>query len=971
MRFLVPFPSIHRDHFHPAIAKSFFIALLAFIYGANLNAQAGASGSVSGSVTDATGAVIAGALVDISTEDNTVDRKTTVGPDGDFTISGLPSRKYLLVITASGFDRYQNPSVEVAIGRDTHINARLVRSHVQEQVVVYSETESLDSSQTSPVTNVDRDRIEELPIPSRNYLNFTLLAPSLGSANPAIGAVAPAASEGGFSAGGLRPSSNALYIDGVDDNDEYTGLSRTELSPEAISDFQVVNHGYAAQSGGSAGGSVDVETRSGANLQHGDGFLFVQNGALNGTPALELVPRKPDENRLRAGLSTGGAIRPNKLFYYVAAEQEMARGEEASDFSPELATEIDSAIHQSGPMHTFRLQQGLIPTANQETELSGRIDDNIGASSLMLRYALTNNRSVSDGFNLDDLSDASARGSAFYNDNSLNGAWSKTLSARLANQMSFEVAQRRAALRTGSATGPGIIVAGVAQFGSPYAGNTRRYETHVDLSDGILHQAGKHLFQAGVALSHIGLRSADLDGFGGLYVFPGLAALSAGQPDFYIQSFGNPDTNFAEWRSTAYAQDHWTPANSLAIDYGLRYEFNHLPIGLPQHALNLSPRLGLAWSPNREWVVRGGFGIFFDRYLLSTINRIEEFNGARASQQIAEGPQAASLYQSEALFTTPHPGITPSVWQAQSSLANPYSETASVSVERALPAQWTVSGEYRYVRGVKLGRTINANLPPPVTLTTANAPSLGIAAPTPQQIGRSVFPMTRLNPAYDAINQFQTEATSRYNGMTVTVNRQFTENLELMAGYTFSRTVDDASYDQEQPQNPYVLNRERALSLNDQPHRFVLSGLWVLGPDLDDLQDAGKQGSANPLVKALYRLEFAPIFSVSSGFRNNPLVGTDITREHIYPFAARPDGLTRNGLDTPSNLNFDLRILRMVPIWRGHLDIVAESFNLLNRQNIDLINSAFGSATTSQPAFNQPIQEADPRRVQFSLDFEF
>lgn len=971
------FPSYIRSFvriaFHITASPSFILGFFALAFCSSMTAQWGSlSGSVSGTVTDATGAVVPGAHIQITTEDHSIDRNATAGADGDFAISGLPSQTYQLVITADGFDRYQNPSISVAVGRDTRINARLVPSHAHEQVVVHSETETIDTSQTSPVTNVDRDRIEELPIPSRNYLSFTLLSPSLGSANPAFAAVAPAtAGEGGFSAGGLRPSSNALYIDGVDDNDEYTGLSRTELSPEAISDFQVVNHGYAAQSGGSAGGSVDVETRSGANLQHGDGFIFIQNGALNGTPALEFVPRRPDENRLRAGLSAGGAIRPNHLFYYLAGEQEMARGEEAGDFHPQLAAQIDNALQQSGPMRGFHIQQGFFPTTNQETELSGRIDDNIGASSLMVRYALTNNRSINDAFNADELSDASARGSAFYNDNSLNGAWSRTLSPRLVNQTSFEVAQRRADLRTSSASGPGIIVAGLAQFGTPFAGNTRRYETHVDASDTLIHQSGKHLLQAGFALSHVALRSADLDGFNGLYVFPDLAALSAAQPDFYIQSFGNPLTSFAELRTAAYVQDHWTPGKSLAIDYGLRYEFNQLPAGLPQHPLNVSPRVGIAWSPDHNWVVRGGFGIFFDRYLLSTLNRMEEFNGSRASHQIAEDAQAASFYRSGTTFTTPHSGIAPSIWQAQSNLANPYSETASLSVERALPAQWTVSGEYRYVGGVKLGRTINANLPAPVALTSTNAPSLGISSPTPQQLGSLVFPQTHLNPAYDAINQFQTEASSRYNGMTVTANRQFTEDLELMAGYTFSKTIDDASYDQEQPQNPYALGTERALSLNDQRHRFSLSGLWVFGPDLDDPQDAGKQGSANPFIRALYGLEFAPIFSVNSGFRNNPLIGVDSNREHVYPFATRPGGFSRNSLQTPTNVNFDLRILRMVPIWRGHLDIVAESFNLLNRQNVDLTNNYFGSAATAQSAFNRPIQEADPRRIQFSLDFEY
>ncbi len=929
-------------------------------------------GGISGTVTDTTGSVIPGAHVTLSTPDKTIVRAATTDPGGAFAIAGIPSGNYQIEIVVPGFAPYQNASIAIALGRDLRLNAQLAPASASQQVTVQAKTEALDTSQSSPVTNIDRDRIEELPIPSRNYLSFTLLVPSLGSANPALSVQAPAAaSEGGFSAGGLRPSSNALYIDGVDDNDEYTGLSRTDLSPEAISDFQVVNHGYAAQSGGSAGGSVDVETRSGENVQHGDAFLFVQNGALNGTPALELAPRKPDENRLRAGLSTGGTLKGDKLFYYLAAEQEMTRGEEASDFDPQTSREIDNALEQTGPMRGFRVQQGFFPTTNQETELSGRIDRSFEANSLMLRYALTNNRSVNDAFNLDDLSDMSARGSAFYNDNSLNGSWSDTFSPRLLNQLSFEVARRHVALRTGSAGGPGVMVAGLAQFGTPYAGNSRRYETHVDFSDGVIRQRGKHLFQAGVAFSHVALRAADLDGFGGLYVFPNLAALAGGQPDFYTQSFGDPNTNFTEMRSAGFIQDHWTPYPSLAVDFGLRYESNRLPVDVAQHPNNLSPRFGFAWSPDKDWVVRGGFGTFFDRYLLATVNRIEQLDDVHAKQQIAEGTDAALLYRSGISFMVPHIGIAPSVWQAQPGLTNPYSETASLGSEYALPQQWTLSAEYRFVRGVKMGRTINSNLMAPEVLTLANAASLGIPSPTAQQIGRPVFPQQRLNPTYDSINQFQTEASSNYNGVTVTVNRQFTEGFELMAGYTFSRTIDDASYDTEQPQNPYTPWNERALSLNDQRHRFVFSGLWVLGPDLDEPNDVGKRGSVNAFQKALYGLEFAPILSVNTGFSDNPLTGVDSNRERIYPFAVRPFGLPRNSLQTPSNVNFDLRVLKMVPIWRGHLDIVAESFNLLNKQNVDLVNPVYGSGTNAAAGFTESIQVADPRRIQFSLDFEY
>lgn len=928
------------------------------------------NGMISGQVTDANGAAVASARVLLNGPGG-FSRSATAESEGRFAFFDLATGSYTVQVTAPAYASWSQSGIVVAVGRNVQLPVVLRPAGSRQKVTVRAQQSGLDASQTSSVTNIDKDRIEELPIESRNYLAFTLLAPQVAPGNPAVAQQTLAPAVSAFSFGGLRPGSNAVYIDGVDDNDEYTGASRTELSPEAISDFQIVNHGFAAESGGAAGGSIDVQTREGLPVQHGDAFIFVQNGALNANQPLERLPRKPDESRLRAGLSTGGAL-GKKTFYYVAGEQEYARGEDANDLSPATITTINQALRRVGPLPSLSLQGGFIPTTEQETEFSARGDRTLTPrQSLMLRYALTNNRNVNEAFNTDDLSDRSARGSTFFDDNSLNGTLASTISGTSLNRLSFEVSQRRVVDRSNVTAGPGVVLSGIAQFGTPFAGNDRRYETHVDLEESFLRQQGRHLWQAGGGLEHVSLRSANRDGFQGLYVFQNLPALSGGAPDFYVQSFGDPDTNFSEIRSAAYVEDHWTASRQVTVDYGLRYEDNYLPAPLPQHPLNLSPRLGVAYAPGRSWVVRSGFGIFYDRYLLSSINRVLEFNGTHAQQQIAEYGAAAALYQSGVQFTEPHAGIAPSVWQAAPQLANPYSEVASLSVERALPEGWTAKAEYQFVHGVKLGRTVNENLAPPVTLTPQNAPALGVPSPTAQQLGRPVFSPARIQPAYDAVNQFQTTASSNYNGGTFTLNRQFDEQFELMAGYTFSKTIDDASYDAEQPQNPYAPGQERALSLEDQRQRLTVSGLWVLGPDLDDPQDQAAGPSTNPVMRALTGLEIAPIVSAYSGFRANPLTGQDSNLEHIYPFAARPLGFARNALQTAPNADLDLRLLKMVPIWRGHLDVVAESFNLLNHTNVSLVNAIYGVRGGPEAGFQRPIAASTARRVQFSLDYEY
>jgi hypothetical protein len=929
------------------------------------------TGTVNGTVIAPDGNPVYGAVVTLSGIDSPAHTVSSA-TDGSFQVKELPSGSYTLKATSAGFAVHEESSVAVAVGRTTHLSIQLTVASTQQTVNVSAAPVTFDTSQTSSVVNIDRDRVEELPIPSRNYLTFVLLSPQVAAANPALQQQGLSQSAGSFSFGGLRPGSNAVYLDEVSDNDEYSGGSRTQLSPEAISDFQIVNHGFAAESGGGAGGSIDVQTRSGVNRIHGDAFTFVQNGALNGTPPLGLNPYKPDESRVRAGVALGGPIQRDKMFYYVAAEQELARGEDINDLKPTTLSSINTALKQYGPLSNLTLQSGFFPTTDQETELSGRVDRTLTTRQVvMLRYAFTNSRNVSDAFHTDELTDRTARGSSFIADNSMNGTLTSTLTETLLNKLSFELAQRRAVERTNQTSGPGILIPGVALFGTPYSGNDRRFETHLEFADSVYLQRRQHLFQFGGRADRVALRAQATDCSQGFFAFASTAALQAGNADFFSQSFGNFDTNLSGVRFAGFAQDHWTQSSSLTLDYGVRYEYNRLPATRPQDALNFSPRFGLAWTPWKSMVVRIGFGIFYDRYELATINRLLELDGSHGFSQIVEDTAAASVYQSGQIPSAPLPSVAPSIWRAQSGLRNPYSEVASFSVEQALPFQTTLTGEYQYVHGVKLGRTSNTNLAAPVLLTPANAVAAGISSPTPQQLGRPVFTAARLNSSYDAINQFASSADSSYNGATVTLNRQFQDDLQILAGYTFSKTIDDASYDTEQPQNPYAIGNERALSLQDQRHRFTLSGLWLIGPDLGDPADAAKNANPGPLMKALTGLEFAPIVSIASGFRANPITGLDSNREHIFPFATRPGGYSRNALQTPTNVDLDLRILKMIPIASGHLDVVAESFNLLNHRNVSLLNTTFGSELSPAGGFSSPVAASTARRIQFSLDYEF
>jgi hypothetical protein len=424
----------------------------------------------------------------------------------------------------------------------------------------------------------------------------------------------------------------------------------------------------------------------------------------------------------------------------------------------------------------------------------------------------------------------------------------------------------------------------------------------------------------------------------------------------------------------AFLQDHWSATPHLAIDMGVRYDFEHLPSGFNQDSNDFSPRLGFAWSPLNNWVFRAGYGVFFDRYIMANLARAIETNGTQAFEQVADGSMAARLFAAAqgGAQSVPSPGISSSIFRSDPRMATPYSQQASAGAEYLLAKNLTVRADYLFVRGVKLPRTMNVNLLPPVVLTLANSTSLGIPGPAPQQIGRGVFSPGRLDTHFDNIYELLDSADSTFHGGSVTVSRTMNEDLEFSASYSFSKTHDDASNYDEQPQSPFDLGAERALSRQHQQQRFVFNALWEL--PIGDEEDSSQASRKNPsrLVRALSHIEIAPIFTAESGRPVDPLTGLDSNRSDAFPLSSRPLGFGRNSLQTPAAVTMDLRVLKYFPFGESrHLDLVVESFNLFNRANVAQINPVYGSNLNPIPGFRQPTEGLGARQIQFSLDFEF
>src|SRR5437879_4145247 len=523
---------------HLAIAIAVSLALLFSVPDAA--AQASRVGAtLQGTVSDTSGAVIPNSKVTLHNPLTNQSRTVTTDEQGFFRAAELAVGTYEVRVEQTGLAPYRQASVGASLGQTVHLDIVLAPASASEQVAVNAQSSSLDPSQSSVVSSVDQERIEELPVRSRNYLDFVLLAPGVSSSPIASGASGSTPLTGsGFTFGGLRSRSNNLSIDGLDNNDEYTGSSRTELSPEIV----VVNNGLSAESGGASGGSINVITRSGTNTVHGDAFLFAQDGAFNARDLFETESGKPSFRRFRAGFALGGPVIKDKTFYYAALEQENNRGQIGSDIDPTVASTINAFLSTGAfpGLATRQITTAFSPIARAETEVAGKLDHQLTKNTtLMLRYTFTNNKESGDAFNTNGLIGASARGSSFTSDNAVSGSLTTVLGSEAVSDLRFQAATLHAVLRTNEPFGPEIDIAGLVTFGRPYAGNSERRENHYQASYTYSRTRGKHLWKVGGTVNRIRLRADVPDGLDSVYLFGSLGDFLAGNPNQFRQVFGN------------------------------------------------------------------------------------------------------------------------------------------------------------------------------------------------------------------------------------------------------------------------------------------------------------------------------------------------------------------------------------------------------------------------------------------------
>jgi hypothetical protein len=228
-----------------------------------------------GTVQDATGAVVANATVTARNPATNLSRTTTSNDEGFYRLINLPPGDYEVTVEAASFKKTVLPKVTITVGQRAEVNVTLELGQLSEIVTVSDATaEIVETSKTAVSTTIDQQRINNLPINERNYLSFALTTSTVGRDNGRPIGPAPTT---GLNFGGQRGRSNLVQVDGADNTDNSVNASRSTVSQEAVQEFQVVTNSFAPEFGRSAGGVVNVVTKSGTNEFHGNLFGFLRH----------------------------------------------------------------------------------------------------------------------------------------------------------------------------------------------------------------------------------------------------------------------------------------------------------------------------------------------------------------------------------------------------------------------------------------------------------------------------------------------------------------------------------------------------------------------------------------------------------------------------------------------------------------------------------------------------------------------
>ena len=279
------------------------------------------SGDLTGSVVDASGAVISQAKVTATDPERAMTRSAVTDAAGQFRIPLLPPGSYKVRVEAPGFAVKVFENVQIRVGDTVRLPVGLEVSQLSTELVVMAEPPVVETERTQQANTLQSQQIRNLPINRRNYLDFALLAPGVVETNDLVDGTdyrVVQAPHSGLSFGGGNGRGNAFSMDGVE-NYAGSGGVRPSLSQEAVAEFQVNRNSFSAEFGGAFGGAINIVSKSGTNDWHGNFFGFLRHRAIQARNYFD--PGKSAFTRQQSGVTLGGPIRKDKTFLFASFER--------------------------------------------------------------------------------------------------------------------------------------------------------------------------------------------------------------------------------------------------------------------------------------------------------------------------------------------------------------------------------------------------------------------------------------------------------------------------------------------------------------------------------------------------------------------------------------------------------------------------------------------------------------------------
>jgi len=897
------------------------LAVLALFSSSAAWAQsAAARGTISGTVTDQQGNAVAGAQVIIRSADFSSTRTLTTSDDGSFTAPFLSPGAYTVDVKAPGFSLKKPARVTLAVGSSVQLAIRLGVAGESQNVTVAGHGPTVEGNTLPPAINKQAPQVSNtlagltvtyLPNRDRDFTQFGQLAAG----------VQPAPDNSGLIVNGQRPTDFSAAVDGADFTDPLNGGERGSrdgslfFPQTVVREFQVVHAGATAEVGGTNAGFVNIATKEGSNKYHGEAFYIGRPSALSSSDAFG---HSLDNTQNEFGGSIGGPIKKNTSFFYLGAEQDFVNIPYWTQFEPqapgtvippELAGLQRQIVGRSDPTSAFARTDFLLNKANT---LNLEFNFNRVHATNMDAASTRSIAPIDHAYSL--------TGNSYW----LRGSLATLFGASKVNQFLAQWAQDQRTVVPNSSS-PELVINGFGTLGGNALANQSYTSIINRYSDDFAVTRGGTVLHFGADFGYNPARLRHEANLNGRFDFNSLADFLAGAPRRYQQTFliGDAAYDGAVRELGLYLDAKLPITKTLTVTAGLRWDgqWNPQPLRpnpaipptafIPGDLSQWQPRLGIAWNPAANTVVRMSAGLYDAPTPAGIFQRV--FSDNALNTVVADSyfdPQILPLVTSSGQYhalSAPPPGLsTPAalVVGIAPAFRNPRSFQVAGSIEQQLTPKVSMTAGYVRNSTWNLQQLLNENLFPP---------SYG---PT----GLPVFPPIRPNPGTGQLLVNESSAHSTYDGMLLSANFQLPHRSQLSANYTLSRSRDNDSnlgpFSLVYALNPFRLAADGAYSAFDVRNSFNLSAITNL-----------------PLG-----FKFNPIMVARSGLPYTPVAGFDLQSDaNDWNDRALVNGkvASRNIFRQPSFFDLDIRFVKDITL-RGeghHLDLFLDIFNLTNSAN--------------------------------------